>query len=112
RSVRVREKTVGQIANEMSLGNRSDDAQLILAVTGVVVDEFADPRLRVVGGDEGELVRVFTRAFDCAYQDFLHFHKETHPSIRTFSCLPFSCLIPADRKMADRKMSGRRPIVP
>ena len=58
----------------MSLGDRADDAQLVFAVAGVVVNEFADPRPRVVGGDEGELVRVLSRAFDCADEDFLHGH--------------------------------------
>jgi hypothetical protein len=40
----------------------------------MVVDEFSDPRPRVVGGYEGELVRILSGAFDCADEDFLHGH--------------------------------------
>src|SRR5262249_226870 len=92
----------------MSLGDCADDAQLIFSVVGVIVDEFADARLRVVSGDEGEFVRIFTRTFDCAYQDFLHFHKVTHPLVGIFSCPPFSCQRDSDRKMTDRKMAERK----
>src|SRR5262249_22500055 len=89
RRVRVGEKTVGQIANQMSLGDRADDAQFVFAVAGVVVDEFADPRPRVVGGDEGELVRILSGAFDCADENFLpgHILSSRRGKYTVFKCI-------------------------
>src|SRR5262245_36919661 len=74
RSVRICEEAVRQIADQSALGNSADYLQLTLAVIRRIIGELADARLRVIGGDEGEFVRVFAGAFDSA-DEYLSIHN-------------------------------------
>src|SRR5262249_55971369 len=54
------------------------------------------------GGKPAHLSRIRRRRYWTASKNV------RRSLIRAFSCLPFSCLIPADRKMEDRKMEDRK----